>query len=109
MKKQKNYHFGVMDLERTKDNHLARLKKYRKAIKEENVIIGTKQVLKNLKLGKISKVYVTSNCPKAVKQDLKNYSSIFDIEVVQLKTPNTELGVLSKKPFSISVLGLKGA
>ena len=35
MKTEKNYHFGVMDLEKTRDNHLAKLIRYKKAIKEE--------------------------------------------------------------------------
>jgi hypothetical protein len=34
MKTEKNYHFGVMDLEKTKENHLAKLTRYRKVIKE---------------------------------------------------------------------------
>ena len=82
----------------------------KKIIKEEKAIVGTKEVIKNLKLGKIAKVYVTSNCPAEVKGDIKRYASLSKVEVVQLKQPNDELGVLCKKPFSISVLGLaKGA
>ena len=82
----------------------------RKIIKQGKAAIGTNEVMKKLKLGKISKVYVTSNCPLPVKKDVKYYAGLSGAEVVQLKQPNDELGVLCKKPFAISVLGLvKGA
>ena len=82
----------------------------KKALKEEKAIIGTERTLKNLKLGKVSKVFLTSNCPASVKEDIKYYSKLAKVEVVQLKQPNDELGALCKKPFSISVLSIaKGA
>ena len=76
-------------------------------IKKENAVIGTKAVIKGLKLGNISKVFVTINCPKEVKESIKHYAGISGAEVVQIKQPNDELGVLCKKSYSISVLGLK--
>ncbi len=81
----------------------------RKIVKEGKAVIGTSRVVKGLKLGKITKVFITSNCPLKIKKDIKHYAGISGAKVVQLKQPNTELGVLCKKPFSISVLGTKGA
>ncbi len=82
----------------------------KKTIKEGKAIIGTEKTLKNLKLGKVSKVFLTSNCPAGVKKDIKYYSKLAKVDVVQLKQPNDELGALCKKPFSISVLSVvKGA
>ena len=82
----------------------------RKIIKDEKAVVGTKEVIKNLKLGKLKKVYLSSNCPSDVKDDILHYADISKAEVVQLKQPNDELGVLCKKPYSISILGLvKGA
>ncbi len=82
----------------------------RKILKEGKAVIGTNEVIKGLKLGKISKVFITSNCPEKVKKDINYYSSLSKVEVVQLKQPNDELGVVCKKPYSVSVLGLaKGA
>ena len=79
-------------------------------VKEGKAVIGTGQVFQQMKLGKIAKVFVTVNCPDGVKEDIRTYAQLGDVEVVQLKQPNDELGVLCKKPFSISVLGLrKGA
>ena len=78
----------------------------KKIIKEGKTVIGTNEVLKKLKAGKLSKVFVTSNCPSDVKEDIEKYAAIAEADVVQLKIPNDELGVLHKKQFAISVLGL---
>ena len=76
-------------------------------IKKGQDVIGTKEVLKQLKLGTISKVFVTVNCPDEIKESIAHYAGIASVEIVNLKQPNDELGILCKKPFSISVLGLK--
>jgi large subunit ribosomal protein L30e len=82
----------------------------RKIIKEKKDVIGTDNVMKNLKVGKLSKVYLTSNCPEGVKEDVKHYAGLSKTEVVQLSQPNDELGVVCKKLFAISMMGLrKGA
>lgn len=77
----------------------------RKLIEDKKLIIGTEIVIKKLKSGKISKVFLTTNCPKEVKEDIERYSSIAKAEVAQLDIPNDELGIICKKPFSISIVG----
>lgn len=81
----------------------------KKVMETGNVVIGTKETIKCMRLGKVATVYVTSNCPNGVNKDLAHYSSISGTAVVQLEQPNDELGIICKKPFAISVLGvLKG-
>ncbi|MBD3309681.1 50S ribosomal protein L30 [Candidatus Woesearchaeota archaeon] len=75
-------------------------------LKEGKLVIGTSSVLKGLRSGRISRVFVSSNCPADVKEDIDNYSKLAGAEIVQLKYPNEELGDMCKKPFSISVLGV---
>ena len=79
------------------------------ALKEEKVIIGTDNTIKDLKLGKLSKVFVSSNAPKDVKEKIEKYSKLNETKLVKLKSPNNELGGMCKRPFSISVLAIKGA
>ncbi len=82
----------------------------KKAIKEGNAVIGTNEVIKGLKKNKLAKVYVTSNCPEDVKKDVNYYADFSKTEVVNLKEKNDELGMICKKPFSISLFGVsKGA
>ena len=81
----------------------------KKALKDGKVVIGTSRVMKSLRAGNLSKVYLTSNCPADVKKNVKYYAGLGKTEVVQLKLANDALGTVCKKPFSISVLGIKGA
>ena len=82
----------------------------KKILKAGNVIIGTERTIKNLKLGKIQKVLMSSNCPANVEKDINYYAGLSGAEAHKLDFPNDELSVLCKKPFYISVLGiLKGA
>lgn len=77
----------------------------KKLIKENKIIIGTNKVMKNLKLGRLKEIYLASNCPKYVLEDIKHYSKLNNVKVNELKEDNEQLGTICKKPFSISVLG----
>lgn len=78
----------------------------KKLLKMDKVIIGTEKTIKNLKLGKLSKIFLSENCPEDVKGDISRYAGLVDVKVTKLNLPNDELGVLCKKPFSTSVLGI---
>lgn len=86
------------------------IKEIKKLLKSKNLIIGRDRTLKNLRVGKIKKVFVAGNCPESVKKDIIYYSKFDNVEYVELAYPNEDLGVMCKKPFSISVISvLKGA
>ena len=82
------------------------MKDLTEALKEKKTIIGAKRTLKFLKLGKLKKVYIASNCPKDIKDDIAHYGKMSNIEIINLKENNEELGILCKKSFFISVLGI---
>ena len=81
------------------------MKELKQALKDNKVIIGTDRVLKKVRIGKLSVVYLASNCPQVVKEDVKHYANLYNIKVNELKENNEELGVICKKHFFISVLG----
>ena len=82
----------------------------KKMLKSGNVVIGTEKTIKNLKLGRVQKVLMSSNCPAKVEKDISYYSGLSGAEFHKLEYPNDELSIICKKPFSISVLAfLKGA
>ncbi|MBI2135370.1 ribosomal L7Ae/L30e/S12e/Gadd45 family protein [Candidatus Woesearchaeota archaeon] len=82
----------------------------KKLLKAKSLVIGTEKTLKSLKLGKIEKVILSSNCPDKVAENMGYYAGLSNVETVKVPYPNEELGVICKKPFSISVLSiLKGA
>ena len=81
----------------------------KKLIKAKKLVVGTERTIKSLKLGRVEKVIISSNCAENVVDDLNYYASLNKTETVKVNYPNDELGVICKKPFSISVLSiLKG-
>jgi large subunit ribosomal protein L30e len=75
-------------------------------LKNKRLVLGTGLTVKQLKRGNISKVFLSSNCPESVKKDVAHYSQVAGVEVEDLGIPNTELGTVCKKPFSVSIVGL---
>ena len=69
-------------------------------------MIGTDRVLKSLRNSKVEKVFVSSNCETGIISDVKHFASFSDAKVEELDIPNDELGVVCKKPFSVSVIGI---
>jgi len=78
----------------------------RKLLGTKKIVIGTERVMKQLKAGSIEKVFVTSNCPEDIREDISRYARISKAAVVELEMPNDELGIVCKKPFSISIVGI---
>lgn len=81
-------------------------KKIKQILKSDKVVLGTKETLQCLKKGSLSQILVSSNCPETVKKDIEYYAKLGDVKVVGVKYPNDELGILCKKPYAVSVLGV---
>ena len=78
----------------------------KKSLEAGKIIIGRDRVFKNLKLGNVSTVLVSSNCPEDFLNDVNHYSKVFKVEVTTLDVPNVELGVLCRKPFAVSMVAV---
>ena len=74
----------------------------KKLVKENKLVIGTNATLKKLKSNKARKVWLSSNIPGNVKEDILHYANLNNVEVETLNIPNDEFGVLCKKQFSVS-------
>ncbi|MBI2507468.1 ribosomal L7Ae/L30e/S12e/Gadd45 family protein [Candidatus Woesearchaeota archaeon] len=70
----------------------------------EKLVFGTERNLKLLKNDGLKRIYFSSNCADKIKMDIKHYGK--SVEIVELNNVNNEIGVICKKPFSISVIGL---
>lgn len=75
-------------------------------LKGSRLILGTDRTIKGLKSGKMSKVFLSENCSERVRADVDYYGRLGACSVEVLDVPNEELGLLCKKPFSVSVVGL---
>lgn len=76
----------------------------RKVLKEEKVIFGNDRCLKELRSGKLKGIFIAKNCPKETKSDLLRLAEINKIKITELDVNNDEVGMICKKPFSISVV-----
>lgn len=79
----------------------------KKGLAEGKAVVGAKTVLRDLKDDKLGKIYLASNCPKEIEEDIRHYSDLVKVPVIVLDVDNEEIGVLCKKHFFISVLGIK--
>ncbi len=82
------------------------VKDIRKDLELGKFVLGHESVIKNLKLSKISKVYLSSNIPLEWKKDIEHYCKMTECEVVSLKFNSQEMGVICKKPFVVSAIGI---
>jgi large subunit ribosomal protein L30e len=79
----------------------------RKLIEDKKVTIGTAATTRLLKADGIKRVLVAKNADQVTREAVGRYKAIAPIEVEELPVPNDELGVICKKPFSISIIGIK--
>ena len=78
----------------------------KKAVEQKKIIIGTERSLKGLRQKTVKKVFISSNCPANIADDIKHLAKLASVEIVELNYPNDELGVICKKQFNISVVAL---
>lgn len=78
----------------------------RKLYDAGKLIIGTDRTFKALKTGKLSQVAIASNAPEKTKKTLQHYTRISKTPVEELKISDTEIGVICKKQFSITIIGI---
>ncbi len=76
-----------------------------KLSKSDKIVIGTERTMKQLKLERLSKVFLSSNAPQKIRADFIKYGKLAGVDIVNLKYSNEEIGEICKKPFLISVLG----
>ena len=74
---------------------------------KEKLVIGADRTVKELKKGGLSKVFFAANCPATVKSQIVRYAEHTGLEKQELPLQSSQLGALIKKPFSISVFGVR--
>ncbi len=79
----------------------------KQALQDGKVLLGNDEVVKSLKKGGLTKVFMAKNVMPVVKEDLEHYCGLAGVELVQLEQDNEEIGLIVKKSFMVSVLGIK--
>ena len=80
------------------------MQEFKKALKEKRIIIGAKQTQKRLFSGELKKIFLTASCDENTRRDITRQASLRGIDVRELNISGFEVGVMCKKPFSISVV-----
>ncbi len=80
------------------------MKDLKAKLQDGKTIIGKDRVLKHLREKSLAKVFLASNCPKAIKEDVVNFAQLVKVPVIELTLNNEELGMFCKKNFFITVL-----
>ena len=78
----------------------------KEALKANKLIVGTKRTVKALRKEELASVFLASNCPEMLEEDVKHFASFDSVPVEKLTITCDELGVLCKKPFLVSVVGV---
>lgn len=78
----------------------------KKLLEAKKVIFGAGVAVKLLRQGKIKKVFISSNCEPAAKAEIEHLCRVGEVEFVELGQSNDEIGVICRKPFAISVVGV---
>lgn len=86
-----------------KNDPIAEIKKYSE---EKKLVLGQEEVVKALRNKKLVKVYLASNCPDLTKKQMERYGQLANVPIEAVEKSNEELGILCKKPFFVSVLGV---
>lgn len=76
------------------------------ALAKDNVLIGSRQVMKAMKIRKPELVVLASNCMESVKKDIHHYANISGTRVENFSGTAKQLGVLCGKPYSIASLAV---
>lgn len=79
----------------------------RAAMKEGTTLFGADRALKLIRQGKLKKVFLAANVRKDVGEDIHHYGKLSNVEVIDLNLTNEEIGTVCKKPFLISVIGVR--
>ena len=77
------------------------------ADKENRLLVGVSNVIKGLKSGIMEEIILTPNCLELYSKQINELATISNTTINTADMSNRELGSACKKPFSISVVGIK--
>ena len=70
-------------------------------MKQEEITLGFREIVKAIKAGKVKKVVVAKNCPKGMVEKLGN------VQIEIFEGDQTQLGTKLGKPFPVAMAGFK--
>ena len=78
----------------------------RKLLTEKKLVIGRDVAIKRLCEGKLARIMIAANCADSVRESMKRYCKLGKVDCIEVNYVDGDLGIMCKKPFSISVIGI---
>ncbi|RMF56098.1 hypothetical protein D6745_00290 [Candidatus Woesearchaeota archaeon] len=82
-------------------------KEIKSYLKTNKLVLGSKETLKCLRASALEKVFLAANCRQDVSEEISHLAKLSETDVVKMRHIDQEMGALCKKPYSISVIGVK--
>ena len=79
------------------------------AVKENRVILGYDRSIKEIKTKRPKIVIYANNIPKDKLDNIIHNANLAKIDAKEYQDDNVNLGLVCGKPFSVSVLAVKGS
>lgn len=81
-------------------------KDIRDAIKEKRLLIGSREVLRSLRKGRIESVFFATNCPEQSRNQLMHYSGISGVRMEKFEGNSRQLGEICGRPYKTTMVGI---
>jgi len=78
----------------------------KKLLTDEKLVLGTERTLKLLRENKLEKVYLASTCDPEAKERVDHLAKVNNVPVEVLTKSADEIGVICRRPFAVSVVGV---
>jgi len=79
------------------------------AVRDDRAILGYDKTMKELKTKKPKMIIHANNLPKEKLENITHNSKLLGVDVKEYPDDNVNLGLFCGKPFSVSVLAIKGS
>tara|TARA_Y100000310_G_scaffold302396_1_gene339688 strand:+ start:418 stop:672 length:255 start_codon:yes stop_codon:yes gene_type:complete len=80
------------------------LQELKDAMKKEKLLFGSKSTIRNIKKGKTKQIFLANNCGEEIEKNIEYYSKLSKIKVSKIDKPRSEISILCKKNFPVSVI-----
>jgi len=78
----------------------------KKLLTDEKLVLGSERTLKLLRDKRLEKVYLASTCDHAVREQVEHLAGVQDVQIEVLTKTADEIGVICRRPFAVSVVGV---
>jgi ribosomal protein L30E len=82
------------------------IEQLKKLAEEKKIIFGSSDTIRKLKKGKIKKVFLASNIPTIIEEDIKHNASIDKIDIEKTTLANDELSMVFKRIHPLLAIGV---